>query len=301
MKRETHNSEIERIFWDYCGEWINRYDRRSYCLRAVMWTCYSPSNYWKIHQRYTRQEHYVEKWVFPRMEERAIAHIDQQWQEHQWQVGKMVYGWSYLESLSTHVPEAMQKQHRETERRQFRETESKIFLSGSSGSAGETTLKPHPPHIPSETLAQTWRETQVIHSFFEGSQLWFLQTNKHQKSSMQKESWKSTRQDTASYNIWRCKVLNEVNESRLHHRCAVFVKDLATARMHKIRQKVCSDSHLHKSSHEWFTLIILQGTQKLAKIFRGITTHLLLPRSEINASVEGAVRRVKEGTSTLLV
>ena len=45
---------------------------------------------------------------------------------------KMLYRWSYLRSLPTQVPEAMQMQHRETDRRQLRETLGKIFQTGFS-------------------------------------------------------------------------------------------------------------------------------------------------------------------------
>ena len=52
---------------------------------------------------------------------------------------------------------------------------------------------------------------------------------------------------------------------------------------------------------EWFPLAILQSSQKLVRICRGIMKNLHPHRSETNGIAERAVRRVKEVTSSLLV
>ena len=57
-------------------------------------------------------------------------------------------------------------------------------------------------HNTSSTYSSELWDTQLIYSFFEGPQSWYIQTHKI-TNSMQKESWKSRRQDTASFKIWR--------------------------------------------------------------------------------------------------
>ena len=63
----------------------------------------------------------------------------------------------------------------------------------------------------------------------------------------------------------------------------------------------CSGSFLQKASVQWFTLIFLESSHKLAKIWRGIMTNPPHIDPTQNGVAEREVRRVKEGTSTLSV
>ena len=97
--------------------------------------------------------------------------------------------------LLTQSPEAVQMQHRETERRQLEETESKIFRtgfdhlrkdwpkeSGSSGRAGDTI--PETP-LPRRKLLRNHKLS--IH-FPKDPNCGYMQTHKNHETSMQKES-----------------------------------------------------------------------------------------------------------------
>ena len=128
-------------------------------------------------------------------------------------VRKMLYRSSCLELLLTRIPEAMQMEHRDTERRRLRETESKIFQTGFSHLRKDCRrrswiirqrwwTKSHNTSSTSETLEQIWRETQFTQSFSDGPQTWYFQAHRNHQSSMQKESRRSRRQDTTSYKFW---------------------------------------------------------------------------------------------------
>ena len=112
----------ERVLYDCCTEWNNYCDRRSYCLcqgfghvssrpvvgrltcRALAWIFCSANKY-----SCGRKDSRTHK---PNMATSSIASR------------KVLCQWSYAEFLSRQVPEAMQRQHRETERRQLRDCTS---------------------------------------------------------------------------------------------------------------------------------------------------------------------------------
>ena len=52
-------------------------------------TCLSPSNYWKIHQPYSRLVNYVKPMGIPMNGRKTNTHIDLQWQNHQLHVEKV--------------------------------------------------------------------------------------------------------------------------------------------------------------------------------------------------------------------
>ena len=107
------------------------------------------------------------------------------------------------------------------------------------------------------------------------------------------------------------KVLSEGCESRNSHRYAVVVQDLATQ---WIQAKPCKNKNFtrnpEKLAHSsWsptgilksFTLTIPWNSAKLVKISPGIIARSTPHRSETNGIAERAVRKVKEGTSAVLL
>ena len=81
-------------------------------------------------------------------------------------------------------------------------------------------------------------------------------------------------------------VLSEGCESRNNHRCAIVVQDLAT-------------QWIQSYSLKSFTVTSPWNLAKLVKIFPGIIVRR--HRSETNGIAGRAVRRVKEGTSAVLL
>ena len=82
-RRAGYSSEIERILYDYCSEWVNHYDKRSYCPRQKFGHVESRPVMGRLFCRTLTRKIMVSKWVFVCMEGRTIARIDQQWQTHQ--------------------------------------------------------------------------------------------------------------------------------------------------------------------------------------------------------------------------
>ena len=101
-----------------------------------------------------------------------------------------------VSGLWTQIPELMQMQHRETDRRQLRETESKIFQTGLAIYGGRRNLD-HPAvlgNFSQNTSSSTYSSETLdkcIHSFSERPPMWNMQTHTNLQSTMQKESWKS--------------------------------------------------------------------------------------------------------------
>ena len=203
-------SEIERILYDYYGEWVNHYDRRSYCPRQRFEHVYFRPITGRLTCCTLARHMFVKKMVILMKGLKILAHIDQTWLTQQLQVGQrvpiVVLG-VIVDTVSRSDAEAASWDRASTasgEREQdlpgwlepFTERLAKGD-SGSSGSDWETFPSTPPPHIP----ASLW-DTHLIYSFFEGPQLWNIQTHKI-TNSMQTESWKSRRQDTASFKIWR--------------------------------------------------------------------------------------------------
>ena len=157
MMSKSDLIQSERVLCDYCTEWNNYYDRRSHCLcqgfghvssRPVVGrlTCRALARIFCSAIKYScgRKDSRSHK---PNMTTSSIASR------------KVLCQWSYAECLLIQVPEAMQRQHRETERRQLRDREQDIPVwlqpfteglvegaSGSSSSAGETIPKKHLLH-----------------------------------------------------------------------------------------------------------------------------------------------------------
>ena len=110
---------------------------------------------------------------------------------------------------------------------------------------------------------------------------------------------------TADHNV-----LNEEGESRNNHRCAVVVQDLATQwiQSYPCRTKTseeterCSRKFLEPSQkpkviHNYNSIEFGKSCEELSWKHRTSTLH----RSETNGIAERAVRRVKEGTSAVLL
>ena len=95
------------------------------------------------------------------------------------------------------------------------------------------------------------------------------------------------------------KVLNGENESQLHHRCAVWVIR-AKSGQHQIRE-VCSESFLQKAS---LGVVDTDTSSEFTKPCDDLVWNhdKSTPRRSETTGIAGrAARRVKEGTSTLLV
>ena len=106
------------------------------------------------------------------------------------------------------------------------------------------------------------------------------------------------------------KVLNEGSESRDNHRYAVVVQDLATQ---WIQSYLCKTKSAHETEKSLFKFLKPSQAPKVKKTYNSMefgkacevlswnhrtsTPH----RSETNGIAERAVRRVKEGTSAVLV
>ena len=103
------------------------------------------------------------------------------------------------------------------------------------------------------------------------------------------------------------KVLSDNCESRNNHRYAVVVQDLATrrirakTRLHKKPREACKSSWNPRGNQKSFTLTIPWNLAKPVKILLGIICTSTPHRSETNGIAERAVRRVKEGTSAVLL
>ena len=105
------------------------------------------------------------------------------------------------------------------------------------------------------------------------------------------------------------KVLSDNCESRNNHRYAIVVQDLATQwiqaypfkqKLHKKPRDACKSFSSSQKSRKSFTLTIPWNSAKLVKIFPGIIARSP-HRSETNGIAGRAVRRVKEGTSAVLL
>ena len=107
------------------------------------------------------------------------------------------------------------------------------------------------------------------------------------------------------------KVLSDNCESRNNHRYAVVVQDLATQWIQAYPCKNKTSQETQRSLQKFlepdeedlksFTLTIPWNSAKLVKISPGIIARLHHIRSETNGIAERAVRRVKEGTSAVLL
>ena len=106
------------------------------------------------------------------------------------------------------------------------------------------------------------------------------------------------------------KVLNEEKESRLRHRYAVVVQDLAT---HWIQFYPCKNQISSRDAETFWKFLTFRRKPKdqVIKQFSGISRSLrrvelksceiYSHRSETNGIAERVVRLVKEGTSSVLV
>ena len=102
------------------------------------------------------------------------------------------------------------------------------------------------------------------------------------------------------------KVLSENCESRNNHRYAVSSHSMdpgvyvPKTKLHKKRREACKSSWNPRGNLKAFTLTIPWNSEKLVKIFPGIIARLH-HWSETNGIAERAVRRVREGTSAVLL
>ena len=106
------------------------------------------------------------------------------------------------------------------------------------------------------------------------------------------------------------KVQSDNCESRNNHRYAVVVQDLTTQwiqacpyknKNHKKPKEACKSSWSQQGSQRSFTLTIPWNSAKLVKIIPGIIARLHHTDQRQNRIAERAVRRVKEGTSAVLL
>ena len=100
------------------------------------------------------------------------------------------------------------------------------------------------------------------------------------------------------------KVLSDNCESRNNHRYAVVVHGFSRIRakrkLQRKHREACKSSWSPRGNQKSFTLTIAWNSAKLVKISPGIITSTP-HRSETNGIAERAVRRVKEGTSAVLL
>ena len=92
------------------------------------------------------------------------------------------------------------------------------------------------------------------------------------------------------------KVLSEESESRNNHRCALVVQDLATQWIQSYPCKTKTSQETHKNIMK-FLLEFGKSCEELCWNHCTSTPH----RSETSGIAERAVRRVKEGTSAVLL
>ena len=107
------------------------------------------------------------------------------------------------------------------------------------------------------------------------------------------------------------KVLSDNCESRNNHRYAVVVQDLATQwiqaypckkkKLHKKPREACKSSWNLRGNQKSFTLKIPWNSAKLFEVLSWNHCTSTPHRSETNSIAERAVRRVKEGTSAVLL
>ena len=99
-------------------------------------------------------------------------------------------------------------------------------------------------------------------------------------------------------------------ESRKHQRYAVVVQDVATQwiqaypcknKLHKKPREACKSSWSPTGILKSFSLTILWNSAKLLKISPGIIARLHLTDRRLMVLLKRAVRRVKEGTSAVLL
>ena len=77
-----------------------------------------------------------------------------------------------------------------------------------------------------EILEQNMKENTIYALIFQRSQLRYMQTHINHKSSMQKESWKSNRQDITCIHFWH--YFQWISESRLYRRYKIVIQDMTT-------------------------------------------------------------------------
>ena len=58
---------------------------------SKIWTCSLLSNWWETHRLYSRWQSDAKTWAFTGRAGRTSAHMDSKWQDHQLQVGKIVF------------------------------------------------------------------------------------------------------------------------------------------------------------------------------------------------------------------
>ena len=136
--------------------------------------------------------------------------------------------------------------------------------------------------------------------------------NQDYKGSLQKTHWRSrtSRRTIGDLITADHKVLNEEAESRNNHRYAVVVQDLATQWFQSYPCKTKPSQETEKSLQKfleptWKPIVIytdhLQDFGKACEDLSWNHCTSTPDRSETNGNAERAVRRVKEGTSAVLL
>ena len=156
------------------------------------------------------------------------------------------------------------------------------------------------------SFQQIWRVAQFIHPLSHRPELRCMRTHERDESVMQKNSGRSGGQNKYCWKIrgydnsgpqgsqWR---------SRLHHRYAVAVQDLATQwiQSYPCNREVPDTAYVQKKTQDPRTdnfLELIEACEELQlESWKRSTSH----RPETHRIVERAVRRVKEGTSPALV
>ena len=138
-------------------------------------------------------------------------------QDHHMQVEKLCTDGRTWMLLTRQVPEAMQREHRLTDRRQLRETESVIFQawrrqfteglveggSGSSGSAGENVIQNTSSTYSRDPRSNLEGNTICALNFHRVPIVIYANAQKITRAPCRRESRQSRRLDTTSYKMRR--------------------------------------------------------------------------------------------------
>ena len=251
------------------------------------------------------------------MERRTITHIDPTWQNHQLHVGKFCTSsrtWSFVDTSPRSDADAASGQGIPDWLQPF--TEGLVEgESGPSSSAGET-IPNTPRNVPARPSNKSGGKRNLFVHFRRTPDVINANTQKSQELAaegiLKVEKTRYHKQQKLEDTIAaHHKVLNEENESRLHHRYAGGGTrfDYSTDTELSVQKQDCTRYHEKcaailvstKASLELVALTILSRSQKLAKICRGSTTCLPPHQSETNGIAGRAVRRVEEKTPTLSV
>ena len=136
--------------------------------------------------------------------------------------------------------------------------------------------------------------------------------NQNHKGSLQKTRWEihSASRKFGDLITAEHQVLNEGSESRNHHRYAVVVQDLATQLIQSCPCKIKTSQETQKSLQKFLepsrkpNVIYTDNSLEFGKACEDLSWNHCTStphRSETNGIAERAVRRVKEGTSAVLL